>query len=61
MQDVPPYGVQILLASVSPLAIAGKVYYCRLLAAAAIGFVLWPSRHAVVAGNPVQVGQAAAD
>lgn len=49
MQGVLPYGAQILLAGslagLSPLAIAGKVYYCWLLAAVAIGFILWPSRN----------------
>ncbi|MCF7223441.1 Na+/H+ antiporter NhaC family protein [Marilutibacter chinensis] len=48
MQGVLPYGAQILLAGslagLSPLLIAGKVYYCWLLAAAAIVFMLWPSR-----------------
>jgi Na+/H+ antiporter NhaC len=48
MQGVLPYGAQILLAgslaSLSPLLIAGKVYYCWLLAAVAIGFMLWPAR-----------------
>ena len=46
MQGVLPYGAQILLAGslagLSPLAIAGQVYYCWLLAAVAIGFILWP-------------------
>ena len=41
-----PYGAQILLAaslaSVSPLAIAGKVYYCWILAVVAIAFIAWP-------------------
>lgn len=45
MQGVLPYGAQILLAGslagLSPLAIAGQVYYCWLLAAVAIGFILW--------------------
>ena len=48
VQGVLPYGAQVLLAGslagVSPLAIAGKVYYCWLVAAAAIGFMLWPAR-----------------
>ncbi len=51
MQGVLPYGAQILLASslaaVSPIALAGHVYYCWLLALAAIGFMLWPARRAV--------------
>lgn len=50
MQGVLPYGAQILLAAslaaVSPLALAGKVYYCWILAVVAIGFMLWPSRPA---------------
>ena len=49
VQGVLPYGAQILLAAslaaVSPLALAGSVYYCWLLALSAIGFMLWP-RHA---------------
>ncbi|MGH8074571.1 MAG: hypothetical protein ACREO4_10925, partial [Lysobacter sp.] len=54
VQGVLPYGAQILLAGslagLSPLLIAGKVWYCWLLALVAIGFMLWPtraSRHAV--------------
>ena len=47
-QGVIPYGAQILLAAslaaVSPLALAGSVYYCWILAAVALGFILWPSR-----------------
>jgi Na+/H+ antiporter NhaC len=47
-QGLLPYGAQILLAAslagLSPLAIAGKVYYCWLLAAAAVVFMLLPSR-----------------
>lgn len=47
-QGVLPYGAQILLAAslagLSPLAIAGKVYYCWLLAAVAVVFMLLPSR-----------------
>src|SRR5690606_32822326 len=39
-QGLLPYGAQILLASslasVSPLAIAGKVYYCWILAVVAL-------------------------
>ena len=45
-QGLLPYGAQILLAaslaSVSPLAIAGKVYYCWILAVVAIAFIAWP-------------------
>jgi Na+/H+ antiporter NhaC len=48
VQGVLPYGAQILLASslaaVSPLALAGSVYYCWLLALVAVGFMLWPAR-----------------
>lgn len=48
VQGVLPYGAQILLAAslagLSPLAIAGKVYYCWVLAAVAVGFMLWPVR-----------------
>jgi len=59
VQGVLPYGAQILLAgslaSVSPLAIAGKVYYCWLLAAVAMAFVLWPSRPALAGdGAPLR-------
>lgn len=48
VQGVLPYGAQILLAGslagLSPLLIAGKVWYCWLLALVAIGFMLWPGR-----------------
>ena len=48
VQGVLPYGAQILLAGslagLSPLMIAGKVWYCWLLALVAIGFMLWPGR-----------------
>src|SRR3546814_1157125 len=41
VQGVLPYGAQILLAgslaAVSPLALAGKVYYCWILAAVEVG------------------------
>ena len=50
VQGVLPYGAQTLLAAslaaVSPLALAGSVYYCWLLALSAIGFMLWPRRAA---------------
>ena len=50
VQSLLPYGAQILLAAslaaVSPLALAGSVYYCWLLALSAIGFMLWPRRAA---------------
>jgi Na+/H+ antiporter NhaC len=48
VQGVLPYGAQILLAgslaAVSPLALAGQVHYCWILAAVTIGFMLWPAR-----------------
>ena len=47
-QGVLPYGAQILLAAslatVSPLALAGSVHYCWLLAIVTIGFIAWPRR-----------------
>ncbi len=47
-QGLLPYGAQILLAaslaSISPFALAGKVWYCWLLALVAIGFLAWPAR-----------------
>lgn len=50
-QGLLPYGAQILLAAslgaVSPLALVGNVHYAWLLGAAAIGFMLWPSRQPV--------------
>ena len=50
VQGVLPYGAQLRLAAslaaVSPLALAGSVYYCWLLALSAIGFMLWPRRAA---------------
>src|SRR3546814_6974522 len=56
VQGVLPYGAQILLAgslaAVSPLALAGKVYYCWILAALAVGFMLWPGRRASAAVQP---------
>lgn len=56
VQGVLPYGAQILLAgslaAVSPLALAGKVYYCWILAAVAVGFMLWPARRASAAAQP---------
>lgn len=52
-QGVLPYGAQLLLAaslaSVSPLALAGKVWYCWLLAVMAIVLIAWPSRGAASA------------
>lgn len=47
-QGVLPYGAQILLAaslaSLSPLALAGSVHYCWLLALVTVGIMLWPAR-----------------
>ncbi len=47
-QGVIPYGAQILLAAslatVSPLALAGRVYYCWFLAVVGIAFIAWPRR-----------------
>lgn len=55
VQGVLPYGAQILLAAslatVSPLALAGSVHYCWLLALSALAFMLWPSRHKVTAAQ----------
>lgn len=64
VQGVLPYGAQILLAAslaaVSPLALAGKVYYCWILAAVALGFVLWPRRRtSPAAGGGPGAGQRA--
>ncbi len=60
-QGLLPYGAQLLLAaslaSVSPFALAGKVWYCWLLAVVAIGFMAWPSR---VAETQVSAGEAQA-
>ena len=54
-QGLLPYGAQILLAAslagLSPLAIASKVYYCWLLAAAAIVFMVLPSRRSAKASS----------
>lgn len=48
-QGVLPYGAQILLAaslaSLSPLALAGSVHYCWLLALVTVGIMLWPARN----------------
>ena len=53
VQGVLPYGAQILLASslaaVSPLALAGSIHYCWILAVVAIGFIMWPARKGVEA------------
>lgn len=60
-QGLLPYGAQLLLAaslaSVSPFALAGKVWYCWLLALVAIGFMAWPSR---VGETQVRAGEAQA-
>ena len=56
VQGVLPYGAQILLAAslaaVSPLELAGKVYYCWILAIVAIGFILWRSQTQVLEAEP---------
>jgi Na+/H+ antiporter NhaC len=56
VQGVLPYGAQILLAAslaaVSPLELAGKVYYCWILAIVAIGFILWRSQKQVLEDEP---------
>lgn len=45
MQGIIPYGAQVLLASsiggVSPLAVAGSVYYCYMLALVAITYIIF--------------------
>ncbi len=50
LQGVLPYGAQVLLAAslgaLSPLALAGSVHYCWLLALSALAFMLWPRRKA---------------
>jgi len=55
VQGILPYGAQILLASslaaVSPLALAGSVHYCWLLAVAAVVFMLLPVRQAVATAS----------
>lgn len=55
VQGVLPYGAQILLAAslaaVSPLALAGSVHYCWLLALSALAFMLWPSRRKMPAAE----------
>lgn len=47
-QGVLPYGAQILLAaslaSLSPLALAGSVYYCWILGLVTVGILWWPRR-----------------
>ena len=47
-QGILPYGAQILLAaglaSVSPLALSGTVFYCWILALVTLGFIAWPRR-----------------
>lgn len=58
VQGVLPYGAQILLAAslaaVSPLALAGNVHYCWLLALSAIAFMLWPARKAAAPAPMVE-------
>ena len=53
VQSLLPYGAQILLAaslaSLSPLALMGKVHYCWFLAGVTVLFMVWPSRRGRVA------------
>ena len=55
VQGVLPYGAQILLAAslaaVSPLALAGSVHYCWLLALSALLFMIWPARRTAPAAE----------
>ncbi|WP_213602983.1 Na+/H+ antiporter NhaC family protein [Pseudoxanthomonas japonensis] len=55
VQGVLPYGAQILLAAslaaVSPLALAGSVHYCWLLALSALLFMMWPARRTAPAAE----------
>ncbi|MEN1940980.1 Na+/H+ antiporter NhaC family protein [Luteimonas sp. MJ246] len=55
-QGLLPYGAQILLAaglaSVSPLALSGSVFYCWILALVAVGFMAWPRRVPAPAAEP---------
>ncbi|GGK01678.1 Na+/H+ antiporter NhaC family protein [Luteimonas terricola] len=59
-QGLLPYGAQILLAaglaSVSPLALAGSVFYCWILALVAMGFIAWPRREPALAAEPAGPG-----
>jgi len=49
-QGLLPYGAQVLLAAslagISPIGLAGKVWYCWLLALVAVVFMAWPQRPA---------------
>ena len=59
-QGLLPYGAQLLLAAslaaVSPFALAASVWYCWLLALAAIGFMAWPRRPDPAAAHPTGTG-----
>ena len=59
-QGLLPYGAQLLLAgslaSVSPFSLAGSVWYCWLLALAAIVFMAWP-RAAAAPEEPAQAAR----
>lgn len=54
-QGLLPYGAQLLLAAslagVSPFALAGRVWYCWLLALVAIAFIAWPRRALAAEGQ----------
>ncbi|MFC0716912.1 Na+/H+ antiporter NhaC family protein [Luteimonas padinae] len=57
-QGILPYGAQILLAaglaSVSPLALAGTVFYCWILVLIAMAFMAWPRRADAPAASPTR-------
>lgn len=59
-QGLIPWGAQILLAAslakLSPLEIAGQVYYCWALGAAAIVFIAMPRRRVASAASPTLAG-----
>ena len=54
-QGLLPYGAQLLLAAslaaISPVDLAGSVWYCWLLALVAIGFMAWPRPRQVAAAG----------
>lgn len=54
-QGLLPYGAQLLLAAslagVSSFALAGRVWYCWLLALVAIAFIAWPRRALAAEGQ----------
>jgi Na+/H+ antiporter NhaC len=55
-QGLLPYGAQLLLAAslaaVSPLSLAGNVWYCWLLALVGVGFMAWPPRPGAAMQQP---------